>query len=412
MNNFILLRNGSWKQQFKSVLWLSHSTFFLLWVKERLWILRPLVNKWHSQNVKKYPGLLFKLVGFMIFTSTTMLSNSKKFSLNTSNGFLPCYLGFRKRVHSSAVIKNNSYLLEVLDDAFKLLWALWLHFINQGKTHGRKCKNFSYSVFKIDKSGCKGALLLGKHAAEPWRVSAEPGLAGRVPSDRDLLRRAAGEEALCKSQRMGWPEPRAVGRGVVGCSRCVCKPYSEIPSSRCDFLRWNLYHFIRLLQIAEADASIAPVLPELVDLFWTCGTPREVAAVDMQFNCWVPVQPWTSSFLCKVPSNPSSLANGFTGEERQIVLSFLLVLFSTVSSWCHIKGKENRHSSLLRAPVLGDNKPPGKTTVEKLLEPTSAPGCCDSRAGTDGNTVICRLWQHGGFKSGVIPFALGGDTLF
>jgi len=60
----------------------------------------------------------------MIFTSTTMLSNSKKFSLNTSNGFLPCYLGFRKRVHSSAVIKNNSYLLEVLDDAFKLLWAL------------------------------------------------------------------------------------------------------------------------------------------------------------------------------------------------------------------------------------------------------------------------------------------------
>lgn len=36
--------------------------FFLLWVKERLWILRLLINKWHSQNVRKYPELLFELV--------------------------------------------------------------------------------------------------------------------------------------------------------------------------------------------------------------------------------------------------------------------------------------------------------------------------------------------------------------
>lgn len=58
-------------------LWLSHSAFLLLWVKERLWALRPFINKWHSQNIRKFPELLFKLVGFMTFTSMTALSNSK-----------------------------------------------------------------------------------------------------------------------------------------------------------------------------------------------------------------------------------------------------------------------------------------------------------------------------------------------
>lgn len=51
--------------------------FFLFWVKERLCILRPFINKWHSQNVSKYPELLFKLLGFMTFISITVLSNSK-----------------------------------------------------------------------------------------------------------------------------------------------------------------------------------------------------------------------------------------------------------------------------------------------------------------------------------------------
>lgn len=44
--------------------------------------------------------------------------------------FSPRYLGFRKRVNSSAVTENNSYLLEVRDGALKLLRALWLHLIN------------------------------------------------------------------------------------------------------------------------------------------------------------------------------------------------------------------------------------------------------------------------------------------
>lgn len=112
---------------------------------------------------------------------------------------------------------------------------------------------------------------------------------------------------------VGWPEPSAFARDT-GCSCCTCKPYSDVPSSRCGFLYWNLYCFIRPLQIAQANASIAPsVAWKFMDLWKTQGSGSCVRAGQL-------LGP-PATLDQQVPSNLSSLESGFTGEDRGIVLS-------------------------------------------------------------------------------------------
>lgn len=161
--------------------------------------------------------------------------------------------------------------------------------LNQSKTHSRKCNHFSYSAFKVGKSKCKEPCYTNTPLQQSRARS-------RSRCTGTFWQRAAPERCRwvvpggCRP--VGWPEPSAFARDT-GCSCCTRKPYSDVPSSRCGFLHRNLYRFIRPLQIAQANVSIAPVLPEN---FWTCGKPREVAAVYMQVSCWVPLRPWTSRF--------------------------------------------------------------------------------------------------------------------
>lgn len=101
-------------------------------------------------------------------------------------------------MNSSAAIQNNSYLLEVRDGVFKLLWALWLHLIRVKLTAG----NVIISVIlhlKLASPNAKSPVTQTRRCSR-----AEPGLglAARGPSDSELLQSVAGE--LCQEGADQW----------------------------------------------------------------------------------------------------------------------------------------------------------------------------------------------------------------
>lgn len=110
-------------------------------------------------------------------------------------------------------------------------------------------------MLKVGKPKRKGAWLLCKHAVEPRRASAEPAPATWVPSERDRLRRAAGEAALwqpvaakrvdlsscrCSEERCGAPavltscmleSPRADVLSYIGI--CIIHQTTSICTNQC-----------------------------------------------------------------------------------------------------------------------------------------------------------------------------------